>query len=62
MSSFAWDAFSEVPEAMVEQYDIVHVGIFMVLIANNNPVPILKNLMKILSMMLVPIECHHVWN
>ncbi|KAL8722224.1 MAG: hypothetical protein Q9225_001269 [Loekoesia sp. 1 TL-2023] len=47
--TLSWDAFSEVPAAMVEQYDIIHIGIFMLLIANNNPLPILKNLMRMLK-------------
>ena len=34
---------------MVEKYDIVHIGIFFLLIANNDPVPMLKNLMNLLS-------------
>ena len=49
MSSFSWDAFSEVPDSMMEQYDVVHIGIVMLLIANNDPIPILKNLIKLLS-------------
>lgn len=44
-----WDAFSEVPDDMVEQYDVVHIAIFMLLISKNDPVPLLKNLMKMLS-------------
>ena len=40
---------------MVEKYDIVHVGIFFLLIANKNPVPILKILMKLIS------ECIARW-
>ena len=34
---------------MVKKYDLVHIGIFFLLIANNDPVPILKSLMKLLS-------------
>ena len=34
---------------MAEKYDLVHIGIFFLLIANDDPVPILKNLMKLLS-------------
>ena len=49
VSNFTWDAFSDVPVAMAEKYDLVHIGIFFLLIANNDPVPILKNLIKLLS-------------
>ena len=49
VSHFTWDAFSDVPAAMVEQYDVVHVGIVMFLIANNDPLPILSNMIKLLS-------------
>ena len=38
---------------MVEKYDIVHIGIFFLLIANNDPEPILKSLMKLLSECIV---------
>ena len=38
---------------MVEKYDIVHIGIFFLLIANNDPVPILKTLVKLLSECIV---------
>lgn len=44
-----WDAFSEVPSDMVEQYDVVHISIFMLLISKNDPAPLLKNLIKMLS-------------
>ena len=44
-----WDAFSEVPDDMVEQYDVVHISIFMLLISKNDPSPLLKNLIKMLS-------------
>ncbi len=45
----AWDAFSEVPEDMFEQYDVVHIAILMLLISKNDPIPLLKNLIKLLS-------------
>ena len=40
---------------MIEQYDVVHIGIVMLLIANDDPRPILKNLIKLLSMLPVNI-------
>ncbi len=44
----AWDAFSEMPEDMFEQYDVVHIAIFMLLISKNDSLPLLKNLIKLL--------------
>lgn len=34
---------------MFEQYDVVHIAIFMLLISKNDPSPLLKNLIKMLS-------------
>ena len=53
VSGFEWDAFSEVPIDAVGRFDLVHIGIFMLVIANNNPIPLLKNLMKMLSQSLL---------
>lgn len=44
-----WDAFSEVLDDMLEQYDVVHISIFVLLISKNDPSPLLKNLIKMLS-------------
>ncbi|KAL6714379.1 hypothetical protein ACLMJK_007802 [Lecanora helva] len=44
-----WDAFSAVPPAMVGRYDIVHISIFMLVVAKNNPLPLLKNLIEMLK-------------
>lgn len=32
---------------MEKKHDLVHIGIFFLLIANNDPKPMLKNLMKL---------------
>ena len=44
-----WDMFSDPPEELVGQFDIVHVRLIMLVIKDNNPVPIIHNLWKLLS-------------
>ena len=34
---------------MLGQYDVVHIAIFVLLISKNDPVPLLNNLIKMLS-------------
>ena len=63
VSHCIWDAFSDVPAAMAEKYDLVHIGIFFLLIANDDPVPI-TNLMKLLSECIAhsaSVICVCVW-
>lgn len=43
------DAFSPLPHDLVGKYDIVHLRLFTVLIKHNNPVPLLRNLIGMLS-------------
>ena len=43
------DAFSPLPHDLVGKYDIVHLRLFIVLIKHNNPVPLLRNLIGMLS-------------
>ncbi|RDL41293.1 S-adenosyl-L-methionine-dependent methyltransferase [Venustampulla echinocandica] len=50
--NIAWvthDAFSEPPEELLEKYDVIHVQLFITLIRDGNPVPMLKNLIKMLK-------------
>ena len=42
------DILDEVPTHLVERYDIVHVGL-LVLVARNDPMPLLRNLVRMLS-------------
>jgi len=49
------DAFSAVPQDLVGKYDIVHLRLFIVLIKHNNPVPLLRNLISMLSK--IDIRC-----
>ena len=39
-----------VPEELVGKYDVVHVGLIVVVVRNENPGPVLSNLMTLLSM------------
>ena len=43
------DVFEDVPGGMVERYDVVHVRAFGVVIKYSNPMPLLKNLVSMLS-------------
>lgn len=42
------DDFDEIPDDLVEKFDVVHVRTFAVIIKNNNPIPLLKNMMRLL--------------
>lgn len=43
------DAFSPLPHDLLGKYDIVHLRLFIVLIKDNDPVPLLRNLIAMLS-------------
>ena len=44
------DAFSDtLPEEFVGKYDVVHIAIFATIVKDNNPEPLLKNLLRMLS-------------
>jgi hypothetical protein len=44
-----WDAFTEVPEDLVGQFDIVNLRLFGFVI-QGDPQPVLRNLIRLLSM------------
>ncbi len=44
------DLLGPVPEELVGKYDIVHVGLIVMVVRNENPTPVLNNLMALLSM------------
>ena len=46
------DIFEPIPETLIGQYDIVHVRLFMLVIQNDDPGPLLENLVRLLSMFL----------
>lgn len=43
-----WDVFTEVPEDLVEVFDMVNLRLFSFVI-EDSPAPVLRNLMKMLS-------------
>ena len=43
------DILSEIPPELQGQYDVVHVRLFLVAIRNDDPVPVLRNLVSMLS-------------
>ena len=48
------DAFKDVPEHLVEQYDVLHVRLMMFVIKDNDIASVLRNLMRMLSTLLTP--------
>lgn len=54
------DVFGDVPDDMLESFDVVHVRAFAVVITHSDPMPLLKNLVSMLSGFLrFPIaECN----
>ena len=55
-----WNAFDEPPPEFVCAFDIVHVRLVTVVIRENDPRPLLSNLYKLLSEMLLPFPCYVV--
>lgn len=47
------DSLAPLPEHLVGKYDIVHIGLVVMLIKGENPVPLLKNVMAMLSTLLL---------
>ncbi|CZT18010.1 uncharacterized protein RCC_03848 [Ramularia collo-cygni] len=44
------DIFTDaLPEELLERYDVVHIRLFLCVIASGDPIPLLKNLMKLLK-------------
>lgn len=44
-----WDVFSEIPQDLVESYDIVCLRSFGMVVQDNDPAPLLQSLLKLLS-------------
>lgn len=44
-----WDIFEDPPKDIVGQYDIVHVRLVLLVIRENKSIPVIKNLLKLLS-------------
>jgi len=43
------DIFDDIPEDLINKFDIVHIRAFALIIKFGNPGPLLKNLLKLLS-------------
>ena len=43
------DVFAPIPKDLQNKYDVVNVRLFLAVVKNNDPSPILRNLMKMLS-------------
>ena len=43
------DALGEIPEYLIGVYDIVHLRLFQVVVKDNDPGPLLRNVLKMLS-------------
>ena len=43
------DAFGKIPEEMFGKFDVVHVRAFGVIVTHSDPMPLLKNLISMLS-------------
>lgn len=46
------DLYQELPEDLYEVYDIIYLRLFLVVIRDDDPVPVLRNLVKMLSRLL----------
>ena len=44
-----FDVFEGIPEHLVGRYDVVHIRTFAVIVRDNDPGPLLRNLLKMLS-------------
>ncbi|KAI4117271.1 MAG: hypothetical protein LQ338_007578 [Usnochroma carphineum] len=61
------DALAEIPSSLIEKYDVIHVGL-LVLVAGDDPMPLLRNLRRMLRLEVVkthfypiPNEITHPW-
>lgn len=45
------DVLAPVPEHLIAKYDIVHIGLFVTVVQDDDPLPLLDNLLLMLSML-----------
>ena len=43
------DAFGAIPDDMIETFDVVHIRAFGLIVTHSDPIPLLKNLVSMLS-------------
>jgi hypothetical protein len=63
-SNVSWithDIFSEPPTELIEAYDVIHVQLFITVLRDGNPVPMLKNMMKMLSRSICTSSHEKLW-
>jgi len=54
------DMLAPVPEELVGKYDIVHVGLIVMVVRNEDPGPVINNLMALLSMDSLSALCKRI--
>ena len=54
------DAFAEVPDDLVGIYDVVHLRLFACVVKDNDPLPVLTNVLKMLSVFFLPFSRHRI--
>lgn len=53
-----WDMFTEPPAELVGLYDIVHIRLVTLVVKDNNALPIIQNIRKLLSTILTMLRMH----
>ena len=48
------DSLKEPPEELLEKYDFVHLRLFLIVVNENDPTPLLRHCMKLLSIASLP--------
>ena len=43
------DAFATLPEDLIAKYDVVHLRLFLLVVQNDDPGPLIRNAVKMLS-------------
>jgi len=43
------DVFADIPQQMIGKYDIIHLRLFLLIVRDNDPSPLLNNVLKMLS-------------
>ena len=49
------DILKPIPEDLKGKYDVVHVGLIVLVVERDDPIPVLNNLLALLSMLLLAI-------
>lgn len=46
---YDFDAFADLPEHLIGKYDILHIRLFLLIVQNNDPMPLLKTFIQMLK-------------